>query len=127
MRQHTSLGLITGLLVFICGCAGSPRVEPSWPIPRLAEALAANTDVWGDAAIKRPGGPTYEFFRDRLPPLRYVTASFVHYPIVLSAPASPVKVRLVSNGSTINALGRTNNWINETGVPATVHVGSALE
>ena len=31
-------------------------------------------DVWGEAALRAPGGPSYEFFRDLLPPDRNRTA-----------------------------------------------------
>ncbi len=86
-------------------------------IPTVEEALASKTDVWGEMAMRRPDGPSYEFFRDLLPPLRYVDASFRHYPIVLSAPNATVKARLISNGSAVNALARQNNWRGETGVP----------
>src|SRR5207249_11371745 len=46
-----------------------------------------------------------------------------HYPIVLSEPAGRVKVRLLSNGSAINALARQPNWRGETGTPITIRVG----
>ncbi|MBA3709904.1 MAG: hypothetical protein H0W83_13905, partial [Planctomycetes bacterium] len=74
------------------------------PIPTLDEALAAKTDVWGDAAIRQPDGPSYRFFAGLLPPLRYVNAAFRCYPIVLSAPRSPAKARLVGDGSGINSV-----------------------
>src|SRR5215217_4830724 len=79
------------------------------------EVLQSNVDIWGEAALRQPGGPTYEHFEKLLPPLRYVDASFHHYPITLSAPSSPTKARLVSNGSAVNALSRSRSWINETG------------
>jgi hypothetical protein len=59
--------------------------------------------VWGEAALRQPGGPSYEFFKDLLPPLRYVNTTFRHYPIVLSAPKARTKAWWVSNGSAINA------------------------
>src|SRR5215213_4547477 len=83
----------------------------------LDEVLSANTDLWGESALHQPGGPTYEYFEKLLPPLRYVDASFHHYPIVLSAPSNPTKARLISNGSAVNALARSRSWINETGTP----------
>jgi len=86
-------------------------------IPNVQEALASKTDVWGEMAMSLPDGPSYEFFRDLLPPLRYVDAPFRHYPIVLSAPNATVKARLIGNGSAVNALARQNNWRGETGVP----------
>jgi len=63
---------------------------------------AARADVWGEAALKHPGGPSFEFFKDLLPPLRYVNTAFRHCPIVLSAPGAAVKARWASNGSGIN-------------------------
>ena len=88
----------------------------------VGSALAAKTDLWGEEAMRRPEGPGYEFFAGLLPPLRYVNAPFRHYPIVLSAPRHPVKARLVSNGSAINAPG-DGGWWNGVGFPVTFHVG----
>src|SRR4051812_46246153 len=91
------------------------------------EVIDSKIDLWGEAALKQPGGPSYEFFEKLLPPLRYVDADFVHYPIVLSAPASVVKARLVSNGSAINALARQPNWEHEQGMPVQIRVGPTRE
>src|SRR5947207_10133674 len=93
----------------------------------LDEVIKSNTDLWGEAALQQPGGPSYEFFAKLLPPLRYVDANFRHYPITLSAPTQPVKARLVSNGSAINALARQANWKNEAGIPVTFFVGDHRE
>src|SRR5438552_14386442 len=93
----------------------------------LDEAIKAQTDVWGEAALREPGGPSYKFFAKLLPPLRYVDASFHHYPITLSAPSNPTKARLVSNGSCVNALARQPNYINEAGRPITFFVGDGRE
>ncbi|MDH7570817.1 MAG: hypothetical protein QHJ73_14650, partial [Armatimonadota bacterium] len=93
------------------------------PLPTLEEALAARTDVWGDAAQRQPDGPSYAFFASLLPPLRYVNAAFRHYPIVLSAPGAAVKPRLVSNGSAVNARAGAGTW-REVGFPVTFYVGS---
>jgi hypothetical protein len=95
--------------------------------PGVEALLRARTDVLGDAALRQPGGPTYEFFRDLLPPLRYVEPDFKHYPIVLSAPGNTVKARLVSNGSAINALARSRSWISEAGKPVAFYVGDKRE
>jgi hypothetical protein len=54
---------------------------------RIERALRAGRDVWGDALLARPGGPTYEAARRYLPPLflaygrgrKPLTASGVHY------------------------------------------------
>ena len=69
----------------------------------VQEMIDSRTDVWGDAAMQQPNGASYEFFKDLLPPLRWVNTEFRHYPIVLSAPRAAQKTRLVSNGSGINA------------------------
>ncbi len=76
--------------------------------------------------MRQTNGPNYDFFANLLPPLRYVNASFRFYPIVLSAPNAPVKARLISNGSAINALAGLNTWKN-AGVPVSFRVGEKGE
>src|SRR5438067_10013114 len=118
--------LNTLVTVVVLAAAGrTPAAPPGLPGPE--EVIAAKADLWGEAALRQPGGPTYEFFKDLLPPLRYVDADFHHYPIVLSAPGSPAKTRLVSNGSAFNALARQPNWKNEAGTPVHVRVGRDRE
>jgi hypothetical protein len=93
----------------------------------VQDMIASRTDVWGDAAKAQPDGASYEFFKDLLPPLRWVNTDFRHYPIVLSAPRSPQKVRLVSNGSAVNArASKPPMWYDE-GVPVTFFVGESRE
>jgi hypothetical protein len=115
------------VLIALAGVTGAAlAADPAVPgrgLPTPEEAIAAKTDLWGEAALRQPGGPSYEFFAGLLPPLRYVDADFRHYPIVLSAPGAPVKARLVSNGSAINALARQPNWKTEAGTPVHVRVG----
>lgn len=84
-------------------------------------------DAWGEAAIRAPGGPSYEFFRDLLPPLRYVNTAFRHYPIVLSAPLAPVKARFVSNGIGINLRADKPPMWKEAGTPVAFFVGDKTE
>ncbi|HEY1381411.1 MAG TPA: hypothetical protein VGF55_31710 [Gemmataceae bacterium] len=104
--------------------AAAVAAEPPPPFPKTpAEMLTARQDIWAEAAIRQPGGPSYEFFRDLLRPLRYVDTDFRYYPITLSAPGAAVKGRLVSNGSAINALARQPDWVTEVGTPVHVHVG----
>src|SRR6266478_5116245 len=93
------------------------------PLPTPREMATARTDVWGAAAVRQPGGPSYEFFRDLLPPLRYANTAFRHYPIVLCAPKAPVKARYVSNGSAVNARADKKPMWKEVGVPVSFHVG----
>jgi hypothetical protein len=97
------------------------------PFPTPADVVASKLDLWGDIALRQPGGPTYEFFAKLVPPLRYVDAEFLHYPIVLSAPSAMVKARLVSNGSAINSLARQPNYVTEAGTPVHVRVGPGGE
>lgn len=87
-------------------------------IPTAEEAQAAKRDVWGEAAIAQPNGPSYEFFEKLLPPPRYVDADFKYYPIALSAPNAPVKAHLISNGSGVNLWGISHNWAEH---PAAFH------
>jgi hypothetical protein len=119
------LGTILCLGMYLVSTAKSDEPQGS-PALSLTAALAANTDLWGEAAMKRPEGPTYQFFARQLPPLRYVNAAFRHYPIVLSAPRNPVKARLISNGSAINARANLNTWA-DPGFPVTFHVGQEEE
>ena len=90
--------------------SAGPTAPPPRPkaLPTPREMAAAREDVWGEAAIRAPGGPSYKFFRDLLPPLRYVNTAFKYYPVVLSAPLAPVKARwrsdCLSAGSCTNFL-----------------------
>jgi hypothetical protein len=92
-------------------------------MPTVDEILAARTDILGEAAIQQPDGPSYEFFAQAMPPLRYVNAAFKHYPIVLAAPRNGCKARLVSNGSAINAKGGGSGW-QDVGFPVSFFVGA---
>jgi hypothetical protein len=100
----------------------TPASAKSASLPTLDEAVHARRDVWGEAAMKEPNGPSYEFFAKLLPPPRYVNADFHHYPIVLSAPNAKYKARLISNGSGVNLRGGGAQW-NDNGVPFSFRVG----
>jgi hypothetical protein len=91
------IAVVFGLSVLTICLADAPH----FPKTR-EEVYALKDDVWAEAAIKQPGGPSYEFFRDLFPPVKYVNTAFRVYPIVLSAPGAKVKARYVSNGSAIN-------------------------
>lgn len=91
-------------------------------LPTLGEVVASRKDAWGEAAMAEPNGASYEFFRDLLPPPRYVNADFRYYPLVLSPPRSRVKTRLISNGSGVNLRGGTRSW-KDVGTPVTFRVG----
>jgi hypothetical protein len=96
-------------------------------LPTPQEMAASREDLWGEAAIRHPDGPSYEFFKDLLPPLRYVNTAFKHYPIVLSAPLAPVKARWVSNGSGINLKADKPPMWKEAGTPVAFFVGEKGE
>src|SRR5262245_3367465 len=99
--------------------AGSASAEP---LPTPEQMAASREDVWGEAALRHPEGPSYEFFKDLLPPLRYANTAFRHYPIVLSAPQAPVKGRFVSNGHGINLKADKLPMWKEAGVPVSLFV-----
>src|SRR4051794_13333396 len=101
------------LLLLTCSAA---------PLSTFEEAMAAKRDVWGEAAMARPNGASYDFFKDLLPPPRYVNADFHYYPIVLSGPNATNKARLISNGSGINLRGGSRSW-NDVGTAVTFRVG----
>src|SRR5829696_6435335 len=67
-------------LLALLALAAPAFAQPS-KLPSPPEMAAARTDVWGEAALRHPDGPSYAFFRDLLPPLRYVNTAFKHYPI----------------------------------------------
>jgi hypothetical protein len=109
------------LLLCAAGChppslASSRKITPQ-------QLIDSKVDILGEAALKQPDGPSYEFFRDVLPPLRYCDADYRHYPIVLSAPGAEVKAKLISNGCGINLRARQPNWNNEAGTPVHILVG----
>src|SRR3954470_6454315 len=92
-------------------------------LPSLDEVCDSPRDLWGEAALKQPGGPSYEFFRDLLPPLRYVNTDFREYPIVLSAPGAAVKARWVSDGSGVNRRANKKPMWKDDGTPVEFFVG----
>src|SRR5580658_1822638 len=98
------------LILFWLSPALPVLAEKTEAVPTLAEALASKPDVYGEIAIQQTNGPRYEFFAPLLPPPRYVNADFRYYPIVLSAPNSKVKARLISNGSGVNLRGGARSW-----------------
>lgn len=107
--------------------AGDSNKLGDRPVATLEEVLAAGRDLWGEAAIAQPDGPTYGFFAGLLPPLRYVNTKFRHYPIVLSAPRQAAKIRLVSNGSAVNARAEGGWAWHEVGQPVHFRLGAARE
>jgi hypothetical protein len=87
-------------------------------VPTLQEAAESKKDLWGEAAMQQPNGPSYEFFEQLLPPPRYVDAEFHYYPLLLSAPNAEVKAHLISNGSGVNLRGLGHTWADS---PAAFH------
>ena len=114
--------LMTAVILAATATATATAIAAPPEVATLDQALAAKKDLWGLAAMQQSNGASYEFFADLLPPLRYVNAQFRYYPIVLCAPGSVNKARLVSNGSAINARADLNTW-KEIGVPVSFFVG----
>lgn len=110
-----------GLLVATWVHAEGPQV------PGPQEMVKSREDVWGAAALRQPGGPSYEFFKDLLPPVRYANTAFRHYPIVLGTPGGAIKIRYISNGSGINLRADKKPMWKEGGFPLTFHVGDKGE
>jgi hypothetical protein len=104
-------------------CVRLTAAEAKVPLPSLKEAIESKTDVYGDAALQQPNGPSYEFFSKLIPPLHYVNTDFKHYPIVLSAPNAMKKARLISNGSGLNLRANTRSW-KEFPAPVMFRVGN---
>jgi hypothetical protein len=113
------------LLAALAGTVSAQEKDPG--LPTAGEMAKAREDVWGEAAIRQPGGPSFEFYKDLLPPLRYVNTLFRHYPIVLSAPGAAVKARWVSNGSALNARADKPPMWREVGTPVRFLVGEPPE
>ena len=40
------------------------------------EMVRSKTDLWGEASLREKNGASYEFFKDLLPPPRYVNSDF---------------------------------------------------
>lgn len=106
-----------------CFLAGGLSCAAAAEVPSPSTMAQARDDVWGTASLHQPGGPSYEFFKGLLPPLRYVNTEFRHYPIMLSAPAGPVKARWISNGSGVNLRANKQPMWREIGQPVHFFVG----
>src|SRR5262249_41574387 len=103
--------------------ADAEQQRPTASLPSVQEMAAALQDVWGEAALRQPDGPSYEFFKDLLPPLRYVNTAFRHYPIVLRALWAAVRAGWVRNGSAVNARADKKPMWKEVGFPVHFQVG----
>src|SRR5437763_5015402 len=100
----------------------NPALAGRHALPSFQEAISSKRDLWGEAAMRQPNGPSYEFFENLLPPPRYVNSDFRFYPIVLSAPNAKVKARLISNGNGVNLRGGARSWY-DVGTPMLFRVG----
>lgn len=100
-----------------------PRTVAAETPVSFQQMVESKKDAWGEAAMREPNGPSYEFFEPLLPPPRYVNADFRFYPIVLSAPNAKVKARLISNGSGVNLRGGSRSW-KDVGTPVTFRLGT---
>ena len=121
-------GIIRWVGFVLCtGLSLSPSARAEDRLPTPAEMAASLRDVWGEASLAHPEGPSYEFFRDLLPPLRYVDTAFRHYPVVLSAPSAPVKARWVSNGGGVNLRAAKSPMWREPGFPVRFLIGEPRE
>src|SRR6267378_1558551 len=122
IRVRFQMARLVGFATASLLLSSTARCAEEAPLPTLQEVITSKSDLWGEAALKQTNGPSYEFFAGLLPPLRYVNADFRDYPIVLSAPRSLIKARLISNGSAVNARGGPRSW-NDVGIPVTFRVG----
>jgi hypothetical protein len=118
--------LAAGLSQVVLG-AETPSPRPATELPGRGAMASSLRDEWGEAALAQPGGPSYAFFKDLLPPLRYANTEFRHYPIVLGAPGGPIKTRWISNGSGINLRASKQPMWKESGFPVSFHVGEPSE
>lgn len=127
-KRLVVIAVITLANLFPVWCWAADLTPVSRPagangLPPVGAIADSRTDIWGDAAMRQPNGASYEFFKNLLPPLRYVNAEFRHYPIVLCAPRSSRKVRLVGNGSAVFARANKPPMWFEAGTPITFLVG----
>src|SRR3954469_20050105 len=97
-RHHfIKVRLLTSALLLLIYATSRGQFTPQ-------QIIESKTDILGEAALREPGGPNYEFFEKVLPPLRYVDSLYKQYPIVLAAPRSLVKSKVLSTGGIVNPL-----------------------
>lgn len=121
-KKRQWLSCIASLCCAINGAQAQEPAKVTKSAVSLEQALSSKEDLWGNEAMRQPNGASYEYFVGLLPPLRYVSADFQHYPLILTAPNSRRKGRFISNGSGINLKANTAQW-NETGIPVSFRVG----
>jgi hypothetical protein len=111
----------------VAECEDAAPVSGDGKAVSVQDMVESRTDAWGHAAMRQPNGASYEFFENLLPPLRWVNTEFRHYPIVLSAPRSALKSRVISNGSGINLRAKSPPMWYEPGTPVSFFVGEQHE
>jgi hypothetical protein len=126
-RSTATLIVLTSLVVKAYGENRASSAPAGPKTATLQEAIEARTDAWGDAAMNQPDGANYKFFENLMPPVRWTDAEFRHYPIVLAAPRSRLKARVLSNGGAINARANKKPMWYEQGFPVTFYVGEMRE
>ncbi len=87
----TALAFASVLAASRCAVAQSNAETPAPALPTIQEMVASRTDVWGDAAMRQPNGASYEFFKDLLPPLRWVNTQVSALPHCFECAASCAK------------------------------------
>jgi hypothetical protein len=122
-----ALSLLAVLMLTAPQCTLAQEKPASALLASPKEMAASLEDLWGEAALRRPDGPSYEFFKNLLPPLRYVNTEFRHYPIVLGAPGGKTKGRYVANGAAVNARASKKPMWKEIGFPVHFFVGGLDE
>lgn len=126
MRDRISLFIVLALLIMpMHDRPANAQTAPNQPT--LDAIVKSNRDLITDYALARPEGPTYENIAPLLPPVRWVTAQFRHFPVLLSAPSALVKGRIVSNGSVLNPLANFPPTWKEAGRELQVFIGNDQE
>src|SRR4051794_11323734 len=100
MPRFSAIFIVScSVAALVAACAEQrSSAATSYTLASIEPVEKSEKDVLGEAALKQPGGPSYEYFRGLMPPLRYVDANFLCYPITMSAPGNMTKARFVSNG-----------------------------
>ncbi len=108
--------------------SGQEPATPSSATPpsaTLDEVLASSIDLWGQAALREPLGPTFESFAELLPPLRFVNTDFHEVPIVLADPDGGPKVRVAGDGSGLSLRANQAYWTDSAQPPITFWIDAA--
>lgn len=93
----------------------------------IDQIVKSNRDILTEFALSQPDGPNYESLVPLMTPVRWVTAEFHHFPVVLSAPSAPVKARLASNGGALSPFANYAPTWKEAGRELDFFVGAENE